>query len=190
MRELLVLRHGLSVANERRVFSGAEDVPLSVQGIAALRAARERYPAAQRFFTSGMLRARQTLEALYGDVASTEISQLAEYNLGAFEGRSHEDLFEAEPLYRAWLSSDAPDVACPGGESRKAFERRVLRGWGVLMDAAWEGLAVLVSHGGVLATIMRLGVPFGMGFSPPDNGSGWRLALSEHGAIERYEAFP
>lgn len=129
MRKLLLLRHGMTEANEKGVFSGAIDLPLSERGRAALAPLRGRMPPASLFFTSGMLRARQTLEILYGHVDSVTVEELAEYRFGTFEMRSHADLFEKEPVYRLWLQEDALDIACPGGETRRAFEARVRSGF-------------------------------------------------------------
>lgn len=190
MRELLMLRHGVTEANEKRVFTGASDIPLSEGGRAALSPLLGTYPEANAFFTSGMLRARQTLALLYGDVPQVEIPDLAEYRFGDFEGRGHGDLFENEPVYRAWLSQESVDVVCPGGESRRMFDARVARGWRRLVAVPWDGRAVLVSHGGVLGSLMRQFAPGAQGYTPPFNVHGWRVWLSGGGDILRHEAFP
>ena len=188
MRELLIVRHGPTEANERRVFTGAVDVPLSARGEAVILAKKPSFPPAQAFFTSGMLRANQTLALLYGDVPYTVIADLKEYNFGHFEGRGHDDLYREEPAYRAWLQEDALDVACPGGETRRAFSQRIARGWEALAAEPWDGLAVLVTHGGVISTLMPMLVP-GIEQVIPGNGEGYRLVLAEDGQVTAWEAF-
>lgn len=185
-----MLRHGLSVNNERRVFSGATDVPLSDGGREALRAMRDQCPQVEVFFTSGMLRARETLQILYGDVPSTTIPALAEYRFGDFEGRGHDELFEKEPVYRLWLSEDVEDVTCPGGETRGEFAERILRGWATLAAQDWQGLAVLVSHGGVIAQLMRRLARFDGNVGDIRNGCGFRVWIAPDATIPLYEAFP
>lgn len=189
MRELLLLRHGRTESNDLRLFTGSQDVPLSPGGEAALLAARGAYPPADTFFTSGMLRAVQTLRLLYGDVPHTDIPALAEYNFGLFEGRGHDDLLATEPVYRAWLAPDGDDLICPGGESRAQFGLRVWEGWGALAAHPWLGMAVAVVHGGVIARLMGRLFPAEGRPATPDNGCGWLLALDEAGAATGHTAF-
>lgn len=189
MRELLLLRHGRTEANERRVFGGSQDIPVSEGGIAELMAMREKYPPATTFFTSGMLRALQTLRVLYGDVPYTPIPALSEYDSGCYQGRTHEELLENEPSYALWLEPEGKNIVCPGGESRAQFEVRVRGGWQQFLDNQWEGLTVMISHGGVMNTIGRCFVPgydithrFG-------NGEGLRISLDDAGNITQWEHF-
>lgn len=184
-----MLRHGRTETNERRVFAGASDISLSPSGAEALRARRALYPPAAFFFTSGMCRADETLALLYGDVPRVPIPALSEYDVGQFEGRTHDDLYAAEPLYRAWLAPDAIDLVCPGGESRRAFEIRVLSGWQTLVSHSWDGLAILIAHGGVLHTLMDCLCPRDLPHPTPDNGRGWRLTLDAAGTVSAWEAF-
>lgn len=188
MRELLLLRHGITVHNEKGVFTGGTDVPLSREGKRRLAAARDRYPPAARFFTSGMRRAVQTLEILYGPVPWTAIEQLAEYDFGRFAGKGHDALYEKNAQYRRWLADDA--VAPPGGESRSAFTARVASGWAALITHRWDGLAVLISHGGVLTQLMRQYAPLHGEPATPPNGGGWRVRLDGRGRITGWEVFP
>lgn len=183
-----MLRHGVTDFNERRVFTGAGDIPLSPKGMERLAAERDKYPPANIFFTSGMLRARQTLQILYGDVPHVDIPALAEYNFGVYEGRSHDDLYENEPVYRKWLAQDL-DIACPGGETRRGFSVRVRGGFEALTAQEWAGLAVLVTHGGVLYEIAAQMGPETDGLTHPDNGAGWLALLAADGTIETLEAF-
>lgn len=186
---MLLLRHGLTEHNERRLFTGAQDIPLSEAGEEALRLRAGRYPSATRFFTSGMLRARQTLAIIYGDVGSTDIPELAEYRFGDFENRGHDDLYANEPLYRQWLDSTAEEFALPGGESRQAFAERVRQGWNRLAAHQWDGLAVLVAHGGVIGAVLRLHQLMEDDHVHTDNGCGWRVSLLPDGRMKTCEAF-
>lgn len=191
MRKLLMLRHGTTEANERRVFTGATDLPLSENGVKDLQVRKDSYPPAARFFTSGMRRTIQTLQILYGDVEHTDIANLAEYRFGDFEGRSHDDMYENEPIYRQWLDRHNTELACPGGETRGEFDRRVEKGWKELLAHDWTGLAVLVAHGGVIGCLMRQIVDrSGEYYQPPGNGDGYFVTLTYTGAVASFEAFP
>ena len=187
MRELLCLRHGTTEQNEKRLFTGTMDVPLSERGRAELAALSGTYPAATRFFTSGMRRAVETLHLLYGEVEHTDISDLEEYRFGRFQSRSHDDLYEHEPIYREWLNSQ--ETVCPGGESRAMFGARVLSGWRLLVAQPWEGRAVLVSHGGTLVRLVRQ-IGLVEEVHPPHNGAGWMLQIDAESRVVHCEAFP
>lgn len=185
-----MLRHGTTEANEQRRFTGGADVPLSENGRLALLPLAGAYPKAERFFTSGMRRAVETLAILYGEVPHTDIPDLGEYRFGAFEMRTHEELYEAEPLYRQWLAPGARDIVCPGGESRRMFAERVTQGFRKLAGYEWEGLAVLITHGGVVRTVMQEIAGCGEVHQPVRNAEGYMVWLNPGGRIARYEAYP
>jgi len=153
-----MIRHGKTAANERRLYCGATDLPLSSGGIAELAELKRQgiYPKrADLFFTSGLARAEQTLDLLYGRVQRMALPKLAEFNFGAFEMQSHETLKERGD-YQAWISDESGALPCPGGESRQAFARRVAEGYGLLLEHMQDGKDLLVvSHGGAIACIME-----------------------------------
>ncbi len=148
------------------------------------------YPRAEIFFTSGMLRTEETLSILYGNVPHVVIPELSEYRFGDFEMRSHGELYEAEPVYREWLNPENRDVVCPGGESRRIFEERIDIGIQKLLAHPWRGLAVLISHGGVISNIARRVMPGNDHIPPLENGQGYRFFVANSGLIPRYESFP
>ena len=96
MNRLVLLRHGRTEGTERHLYYGATDLPLLEDGVQNLQlaAARGVYPSPDgfTFATSGMLRANQTLRAIYGDVPFSVIGDLREVNFGIFEMKSYEDL--------------------------------------------------------------------------------------------------
>ena len=100
MNRLVLLRHGRTEGTERHLYYGATDLPLLEDGVQNLQlaAARGVYPSPDgfTFVTSGMLRANQTLRAIYGDVPFSVIDDLREVNFGIFEMKSYEDL-KTEP---------------------------------------------------------------------------------------------
>lgn len=153
-----LIRHGHTEANAQKRYCGRTDIPLSPDGVARLLAlgAQGIYPPACAFYTSGMLRARQTLALLYGDVEATPLWELAEYDFGAFEMRRHEELLP-DAAYIAWISDEGGEVACPGGESRLLYAQRVTRGFAhLLADMGKKGLrsSAVVAHGGTIVHIM------------------------------------
>ena len=81
MNRLVLLRHGRTEGTERHLYYGATDLPLLEDGVQDLQlaAARGVYPSPDgfTFVTSGMLRANQTLRAIYGDVPFSVIGDLS-----------------------------------------------------------------------------------------------------------------
>ena len=73
MKELYLIRHGKTEANEKHQYCGASDLPLSEAGAAELAAIRYDIPA-YHILTSGMMRTEQTLQLLFGDLPMIRIS--------------------------------------------------------------------------------------------------------------------
>lgn len=151
--KLALIRHGATEGNERRLYYGRTDLPLSEKGIRDLARLRGNggYPAAARYYTSGMRRTEQTLELLYGPVPHTALPELREMDFGAFEMKSYEQLRD-DPAYRAWISGDNEANICPGGESGRQLLARARRGVAELLDREEDAAAVV--HGGVIACLM------------------------------------
>ena len=149
MKELYLIRHGRTEANEKHQYCGASDLPLSDAGAAALERIRYDIPPC-RFFTSGMLRTEETLQLLFGDVPHDTDLRFREIDFGEFELHTYEELKDRE-AYQQWIRKDG-QTAPPNGESAEALQRRVLDGLQYLLTQ--EEPAVLITHGGVIALIM------------------------------------
>jgi len=152
------IRHGASVANEKRLYCGFTDAPLSEAGKEALYRLRSNigYPTADIYITSGMKRTDETLKILYNRAPDLVIEEFREFNFGGFEMKSHDELLSAAD-YIQWLESGC-ETACPGGESREEFRSRLMGGLARVarLDAK---SAVIVCHGGVIAEIMAFLFP-------------------------------
>jgi alpha-ribazole phosphatase len=160
MGKIHLIRHGKTYANEKRLYCGSTDLPLSEEGekeIAQLKL-QGIYPEADLYFTSGLLRCEQTLDIIYGEVKREAAPELAEFGFGAFELKSYEQLKE-EQAYQAWITDQTGDYRCPGGESKNQFERRVIGGFeDILKKLRQKGgnfSAFTVCHGGAIAAVME-----------------------------------
>ena len=121
---ILLLRHGITEANEKHLYCGSTDLPLSPAGRAALR--RQEMPApSTRFITSGMRRCNETLEALFGTVPYEIEPDFREIDFGDFEMKSYE-MLKDDPAYQAWLTGDNEKNVPPNGESGEHMTRRAL----------------------------------------------------------------
>lgn len=143
-----LIRHGKTEANERRLYCGSTDLPLSPAGEAELRTLRYGFPSA-RYLTSGKKRTEQTLCLLFGHVPHGVDPRFREVDFGDFEMRSYEELKDT-PAYQAWLSGDNEANVPPNGESGIQMKQRVLEAFREIREDT-----VVITHGGVIAAIME-----------------------------------
>lgn len=153
--KLYLIRHGRTAANEAHLYCGSTDLPLSNAGRRELEDLR--YPLENvRFLTSGMRRTEETLEILFGPVPHRAEPAFREVDFGKFELRSYEELKD-DPDYQNWIAGDNERNTPPGGESGEAQARRVLSALRTLLEEGQD--TVLITHGGVIATIMAAQFP-------------------------------
>ena len=150
--KIYLIRHGRTEANEKRLYCGSTDLPLSKSGVELIKKCAIKYPKAQDYYTSGMLRADQTLKLLYGEIPFMSVSELKEMNFGDFEMRAYEEL-KNDPHYQEWIAGDNFQKACPNGESGAQMALRVLTAFEEIARKGRD--AVIVTHGGVIAAIMQ-----------------------------------
>ena len=86
-----LIRHGKTEANEKYLYCGSADLPLSEAGKAELQ--NLHYDIKNvRFLTSGMKRTDETLQLLFGDVPYVVDPRFREADFGIFEMHSYEEL--------------------------------------------------------------------------------------------------
>ena len=155
--ELHLIRHGETIANEKKLYCGHTDLPLSEKGRKSVAELKKQdiYPNnVDMFFSSNLCRTRQTIEHIYLPEYIETLPELAEFNFGQYEMKSYEKLKE-NPDYQAWITDESGLVSCPGGENKQQFNERVLLGYNLLLQKSQNANVVFaVSHGGVIASIM------------------------------------
>ncbi len=179
---LYCIRHGESTFNAEGRVQGNVDVPLSELGRrqAAAVAAACKSLSADAIFSSPLLRARQTADAIAAVLGMKviEVPGLIEIKVGIFEGHLREELERDCPdEFAQWLSGD-PDYVVPGGESRRTLMQR---GRAVLESIAEQNYkrAIIVSHGTILAAAFKalLKIPAELNPFTLENASLSRLEL-------------
>lgn len=152
---IYLIRHGRTEANDRHLYCGSTDLPLSDAGRQELETLH--YSVGNvRFAVSGMLRTVQTLQILFGDVPYEIDPAFREIDFGKFELHSYEEL-KNDPEYQTWITGNNERNVPPGGESGEAMTARVLAAFAKLRRE--PGDTVLISHGGVIAAIMEKTFP-------------------------------
>jgi len=176
IQSISLIRHGKTEANEKRLYCGHTDLELSPSGITELRELRKtvRYPAGDNYVTTGFKRTVSTLYILYGEVDSNTVPELAEYDFGDFEMKSHEELQYLQS-YLDWIEDE--HASCPNGESRTAFNARIIDGLEKLKTIS--GKVVCICHGGVAASLMEAIFPGKKGFYDwqPGFGRGYTVTF-------------
>ena len=145
---IYLIRHGKTEANERHLYCGSTDLPLSDAGRAELE--KLRYDIKNvRFITSGMKRTNETLKILFGDVPYEVDPRFQEVDFGIFEMHSYDELKET-PGYQAWLTGDNEANIPPNGENGLQMKERVLKAFSEIKEDI-----CIITHGGVIASIME-----------------------------------
>ena len=143
-----LIRHGKTEANEKHLYCGSTDLPLSEAGKVELQALHYRIKNA-RFITSGMKRTNETMQILFAGVPFETDSRLREVDFGSFEMHSYEEL-KATRDYQAWLTGDNETNIPPQGESGVQMTKRVMEAFCEIREDT-----VIITHGGVIAAIME-----------------------------------
>lgn len=159
--ELLLIRHGQSLANLDDQLQGWGDAPLSPEGereAALLGQHTKLLQPLAAIYASPLRRAMQTAGAitLATGVPPVVRAGFKEMNLGLLEGLTIPEVEARWPgLMGRWVTG-RPDVDLPGGESAGAFYSRIL---GTLRRVLTRHLGsddrvVIVSHGGAINTMV------------------------------------
>lgn len=169
---VLLIRHGQTRGNLERRYIGSTDQGLCPQGREALEAVRA--PEADALYVSPMLRCQETAAILYPGVEQTVIPGLQETDMGAFEGRTYEELKD-DAAYQAWLDSSG-EAAPPGGESKAQVRKRVLEAFRSVAarHKADESIALIIHGGTIMALLEALEPSHGYYRWQAPNGGGFR----------------
>lgn len=176
------IRHGITEGIINKWYYGSSDLPLTDEGYEALRElmAEGIYPPLgdADCYTSGMLRADQTLKVIYGNVPFKTIPLLREMNFGSWECKTFNEL-QKEPEYEEWINNKEGSFAFPGGgDSVISFNERIKKGLKELCGyqrlkelshrhSGKDAVSIMVCHGGTIAAAME-------GWFPGDRENFWQ----------------
>ncbi len=151
---LVFVRHGSSTWNDERRIQGQLDPPLSEKGRDQARklGARFRDTQVDAFYSSDLLRARETAEAIAEEIGRRPEyrPELREVALGEWEGLQRDEIIARYPEpWSRWVEHPSWDIV-PGGEGTEAFEGRVGAAIEGLIERHRSGRILVVTHGGVI----------------------------------------
>ena len=176
---LFVIRHGETAWSLSGQHTGITDIPLTENGRRL--AERLRPVLAKESFAlvlvSPRQRARETCRlAGLGDAAIVE-PDLAEWNYGAYEGRTTEDIQKERPGWEIFRDG------CPGGETPAEIGARVDRV--IARSRAVEGNVALFAHGHVLRVLVARWIGL-----PPGGGQHFMLNTGTLSVLGNYRGVP
>lgn len=153
---ILLIRHARAQGVEGR-YIGRTDPPLSALGREQAEAlARDLAASGLRTLaTSPLLRARQTVEPLARalDLTPLVLDDLAEIDLGTWDGRDREAVRAEQPEAHAARGRDFAHFRTPGGETFAEVLARGLRALDAL--SRLPGPVAAVTHAGVVRCLVR-----------------------------------
>lgn len=177
------IRHGMTVEDNKGKYIGISDVPLSQQGIDDLKKYDSLYvyPGTPFLYTSPLLRCVQTCNILYPKIKPTVLPGFAECSFGDWEGKTATQL-QGDPRFTEWLANSKDNMP-PNGESGADFTRRICKTFEKLVNDlinSGETTAVVVTHGGVIMTLMSIyGLPQAESYRwQMDNGFGYSIRIT------------
>ncbi|MDE5764763.1 MAG: histidine phosphatase family protein [Ruminococcus sp.] len=158
-----LVRHGMTEANEKGMYIGKTDLPLSDKGAAELVAKTDEfdYPKVHKVYTSPLKRCTETADILFPDTEIMTVDGLRELDFGTFDGKTVDELIE-RPDYKEWLKGGRSSRP-PEGESLEEMTARIFSAvHGIIMDMMENGLThcAVVTHGGIISNLLTgFGIP-------------------------------
>ncbi len=156
------------MANRKGLIQGRGDYPLSElgrdQALRTAEALNDFRP--YKIFSSPLKRALETAQILNRrhNVEIELIGDLVEYNLGAFEGLTMDEVMSKFPDVKSRMEKGEPfHLLAPGGESDEEADVRVKRALEAIVDSGLPRMMVVAHLGSlerlILQAAQRYGVP-------------------------------
>lgn len=152
------VRHGMAEDPEKKICLGRNsDPPLTADGAQELRELMDtyQYPYAQKVYSSPLLRCAQTADIIFPDTDFEIMEELAECDLGDFDGKPISELMK-DSTFLGWVEGKNPP---PGGETSEEFGKRISCAFDdILHDMAENHLTetAVVTHGTVIMGLLAM----------------------------------
>ena len=160
MNKLILVRHGLTVDNEHKSFSGFSDCDLSQVGKAQAQGLCEylKRHEVDKIYTSTLKRTVQTIES-YADYKGLEIDRrdgFREMNFGLFDGLNYDEIRERYPQEAENMMVSSIGYRFPEGENLEEMYRRNARELDMIIDENKDNdkNILICSHMGTIRNIL------------------------------------
>jgi broad specificity phosphatase PhoE len=170
MTEVILIRHGQTLANVAGRWEGWSDSALTPLGRAQAQAVANRLAAechkATAVYTSPLRRALQTA-TIIGTVLElrpVSVDNLKEINFGELDGISPAEMETRHPaLFIRWKDRTDMEFKWPSGERRGDFFRRAARACDHILSQHINESVAVVAHGGTLRACLAHLLPDQLG---------------------------
>ncbi|MGR5062881.1 histidine phosphatase family protein [Photobacterium sp. DNB22_13_2] len=151
-----ILRHGLPEGHG--CLRGHTDFPITPTGLSQMSSAVKGLDDIEQVIASPLQRCSEFANQFAQQFAlpCQHFSHWKEMNFGDWDGQSHDSLWQQ---HRSLLETywQNPWLSTPhGGETLKAFDRRIQQAWDLLLDNYLGQKILLVTHAGVMKQLMRI----------------------------------
>lgn len=154
--KLILIRHGQTSWNARKIYCGARDIALNANGRRQAARLRRQLKGEiiQKVYSSDKKRSIQTARIIFKKERIKRLAGLREINFGIFEGLSHRQALGKYPrVYSRWLK-DPLNVTIPQGESLGDFRARVVEAMKKISKLHPKQTVAVVCHGGVIGIFL------------------------------------
>lgn len=158
-----LIRHGSTSDDGKVRYIGSTDLSLSDTGCAELESLmlEKNYPGCQIVYSSPLKRCLETAEIIYPNLLVQQINGLKEYDFGAFENKTIEELKETKE-FSDWVKNGMVSDP-PGAEDKELFKQRIeMAVENIVQDMMNKNItsAAVITHGGVIMEILsKFGLP-------------------------------
>ena len=127
MKTLIVIRHGMTLANKEGRYCGHLDLPLIEEGRDVLEETKGylQKENVSRIISSPLARAAETSRFLFPEKEVFLEDKLKEINFGLFEGLSYSEIRNRYPEEQKAWGDDFLNYNFPEGESFNGFHKRI-----------------------------------------------------------------
>ena len=152
MKKVYLIRHGLpDFPGGKRMCIGTTDIPMGEAGLAQAAEMATKLPAVTAVFSSPLIRAVQTAEAI--GLPVTILPDLREMYAGEWDGLTFDEIRLRYPELYAARAADLT-IPLPGAEDHKEGLTRFTSAMKQAATLAPEDFAV-VAHGGIIAQFLQ-----------------------------------
>lgn len=155
--KFILVRHGQTLANENKIFSGWTDYPLTDRGrrqCKLLSNSLKQYDHVERIYSSPLVRAKTTAKYIARGMGKGIVikEELKEINFGLFEQKTSQEIIaEFSDEWESW-NADFVNFKLPDGENLLDLKARVIPFIEKLLEEDKD--AIIVSHGAVIQTVI------------------------------------
>jgi len=152
MKELYLMRHGITWENKAHIFIGQNDPPLIDEAIAEINAIRPHILKPDLIYSSDLKRASDTAKLLFPNKKITFLSQLRERHWGSLQGKPRsilEEMSEHQHTRNETIYRNA------GAESLQSMTSRIKYVLSIIKNSNVNRI-LIVSHGTFLSYFVNI----------------------------------